>query len=47
MWRNTMGKVIVTGEDLTLEELVKVCREYEFVELAEEAKKRCSHQEKL
>lgn len=35
-----MGKVIITGKDLTLEKIVKVCRQYEFVELAEEAKKK-------
>lgn len=35
-----MGKVIITGNDLVLEKIVKVCREYEFVELAEEAKEK-------
>jgi len=33
-----MSKIIITGNCLTLEELVEVCREYAFVELAEEAK---------
>ncbi len=33
-----MEKVIITGSDLTLEKLVKVCREYAIVELADSAK---------
>lgn len=35
-----MSKIIITGKDLTLEKIVKVCREYEFVELANEAKEK-------
>lgn len=33
-----MSRIIITGNTLTLEEVVKVCREYALVELAEEAK---------
>ncbi len=35
-----MNRVVITGKDLTLEGLVKVCREYALVELAEEAKQK-------
>jgi len=34
-----MSKVIITGNSLTLEDLVAVCREFKEVELSEEAKK--------
>ncbi|QSX07110.1 histidine ammonia-lyase [Sedimentibacter sp. zth1] len=35
-----MSKVIITGNDLTLEKLVQVCREFATVELADEAKEK-------
>lgn len=35
-----MTKIMITGNTLTLEEVIKVCREYAFIELAEEAKKK-------
>lgn len=34
-----MSKVIITGQDLTVEQIVAVCREYVEVELSEESKK--------
>lgn len=42
-----MNKVIITGNDLTLEKLVQVCREYAIVELADEAKEKVLKSRKI
>lgn len=35
-----MNKVLITGEDLTLDEIVSVCRGNAQVEISQEARKR-------
>ncbi|WP_313341451.1 histidine ammonia-lyase [Sedimentibacter sp.] len=42
-----MGKVIITGNTLTIEEVVSVCRNYYEVELSESAKEKVSSSRKI